>query len=175
MKNNTKVTDKQARNKPQQVTQHTKGIVIGKNWKLGADSLNIILYQREVNKKTKEERWRVYGYYATVANAVMALANQGIRDTQLANLKIVCDKIDQLHKDILKSVNTHFTDKPRNNREFLKKIGDNHGIDPLTLDFPDINDIDLALPDPTDIDLPDVGDLTKEISLFTCPKCGHKF
>ena len=119
MKNNTKTTKKGAETKPEQVSGQSKGIVIGKNWKLGADSMNIILYQREVNKKTKEERWRVHGYFATIANAVMALVNQEVRDTQLVNVKIVCDKIDRLHTDILKALNTHSSDKMRNNCEFL--------------------------------------------------------
>ena len=42
-------------------------------------------------------------YYASVANTLVGLVNQGVRDTKLANLKIVCDKIDQLHKEILKA------------------------------------------------------------------------
>ena len=119
MKNNTKTVMKGAETKTEQVSGQSKGIVIGKNWKLGADSMNIILYQREVNKKTKEERWRVYGYFATIANAVMALVNQEVRDTQLVNIKVVCDKIDQLHTDILKALNTHSTNKIRNKCESL--------------------------------------------------------
>jgi predicted phage tail protein len=119
MKNNTKTIIKGAETKTEQISGQSKGIVIGKNWKLGADSMNIIVYQREVNKKTKEERWRVHGYFATIANAVMALVNQEVRDTQLANVKTVCDKIDQLHNDILKVLNTHSTDKIGNNSESL--------------------------------------------------------
>lgn len=79
-----------------------KGLVIGQNWKVGADALNIILYQRQVNKKTGKEYWRAHSYYSTVANALVGLVNQGIKDTDLADLKTVCDKIDQLHRDILK-------------------------------------------------------------------------
>ena len=41
-------------------------------------------------------------YYATVANALVELVNQGVRDTELADLKMVCSKIDQLRRDILK-------------------------------------------------------------------------
>ena len=64
--------------------------------------MNIILYRRQVNKKTGKEYWRAHSYYATVANALMELVNQGVRDTELADLKTIYDKIDQLHKDILK-------------------------------------------------------------------------
>jgi hypothetical protein len=32
----------------------------------------------------------------------VGLVNQGIRDTELADLKTVCDKIEELHKNILR-------------------------------------------------------------------------
>jgi hypothetical protein len=100
--NNTRVTIKRLQNKPQQATEPLKGLVIGQYWRVGADTLNIILYRRQANKKTGEEYWRAHSYYATVSNALLGLVNQGVRDTELADLKTVCDKIDQLHKDILK-------------------------------------------------------------------------
>jgi hypothetical protein len=139
MKDNTKTTVKGAKTKPEQVSGQFKGIVIGKNWKLGADSMNIILYHLEVNKKTKEERWRVYGYFATITGALTALINQGVRDTQLVNIKIVCDKIDHLQKDISKVMNMMFQDKPRNNRDLINKISNNNEIDSTELDRPNID------------------------------------
>jgi len=102
--NNTRITAKRLQNKPQQAVEPLKGMAIGKEWRVGADTLNIILYRRQVNKKTGKEYWRAHSYYATVANALVGLVNQGVRDTELADLKTVCDKIDQLHKDILKVV-----------------------------------------------------------------------
>jgi len=100
--NNTQTTAKTPQNSPEQATERVKGLVIGGNWKVGADSLNIILYQRHINRKTGKEYWRAHSYYATVANALVGLVNQGVRDTELADLKAVCDKIEQLHKDIRK-------------------------------------------------------------------------
>ncbi len=100
--NNTRMTTKRLQNKPQQALEPLKGLAIGQNWRVGADSLNIILYRRQVNKKTGKEYWREHSYYATVANALVELVNQGVRDTELADVKTVCDKIEQLHKDILK-------------------------------------------------------------------------
>ncbi len=101
--NNTRRTAKRIQNKPQQAVEPFKGLTVGRNWRVGADTLNIILYQRQVNKKTGKEYWRAHSYYATVANALLGLVNQGVRDTELADLKTVCDKIEQLHKDILKA------------------------------------------------------------------------
>ena len=102
-RNNTQGTTKRLQNTPQQTTEPFKGMMIGTDWRVGADSLNIILYQRQVNKKTEKEYWRAHSYYATVANALVALVNQGVRDTKLADLKTVCDKIEELHRDIRRS------------------------------------------------------------------------
>lgn len=86
---------------PRCVSGASKGIMVGRNWKVGADSLNIVLYYRQVSKKIGRESWKAYGYYATATNALLELVNQGVRDTKLADLKTVCDKIDQLRNDIL--------------------------------------------------------------------------
>jgi len=96
------MTAKRLQNKPQQAVEPLEGMAIGQDWRVGADTLNIILYQRQVNKKTGEEYWRAHSYYATTANALVGLVNQGVRDSKLADLKTVSDKIEQLHKDILK-------------------------------------------------------------------------
>ena len=65
--------------------------------------MNIILYRCQVNKETGKEYWRAHSYYSTVANALVGLVNQGVRDTELTDLKTVCDKIDQLCRDIFKA------------------------------------------------------------------------
>jgi len=99
-RNNTQTTAKRLQNTPQQAVKPFKGLAIGKDWQVGADSLNIILYRRQVNNKTGKEYWRAHSFYATIANALAGLVEQGVRDTELADLKAVCDKIEQLHKDI---------------------------------------------------------------------------
>jgi len=91
------MTAKRLQNKPQQATEPLKGIVIGQDWRVGADTLNIILYRRQVNKKTGKEYWRAHSYYATVTNALVGLVNQGVRDTELADLKTVNKRIDEIH------------------------------------------------------------------------------
>jgi len=91
------MTAKRLQNKPQQAVEPIKGLAIGRNWRVGADTLNIILYRRQVNKKTGKEYWRAYGYYATVANALVELVNQGVRDTEMADLKTVNKRIEEIH------------------------------------------------------------------------------
>ncbi len=93
----TRVTAKKLQNKPQQATEPLKGLTIGRNWRVGADTLNIILYRRQVNKNTGKEYWRAHSYYATVTNALVGLVNQGVRDTELTDLKMVNNRIDEIH------------------------------------------------------------------------------
>ncbi len=97
VRNNTRVNAKRFLNKPQQATEPLKGLVIGHNWRVGADTLNIILYRCQINKKTGKEYWRAHSYYATVTNALVGLVNQGVRDTELVDLKTVNKRIDEIH------------------------------------------------------------------------------
>ena len=68
--------------------------VINDTWKLGADSLNVILY-----KKTGKS-YRVYGYYAMVKSALKDLIDQEVRDSELVDLKTVVDRVDKAYADI---------------------------------------------------------------------------
>lgn len=74
---------------------------IGSEWKIESDSLNVILYRKRgrIKKDTKEscEAWERVGYYATVAGALHGLVNQGVRETELKDLKTVVEKIAELH------------------------------------------------------------------------------
>ena len=96
------MTAKRLQNKPQQAVGASEGLAVGQDWRVGADALNIILYRRQVNKKTGKEYWRAHSYYATVANALVGLVNQGVRDTELADLKTVNNRIDEIHTWISK-------------------------------------------------------------------------
>ncbi len=59
--------------------------------------MNIILHQRQVNNRTGKEYWRAHSYYATVANALVGLVNQCVRDTELVDLKTVNKRINEIH------------------------------------------------------------------------------
>jgi hypothetical protein len=65
--------------------------------RVGADTLSIILYQRRVNNRTRKGYWRAHSYYATVANALVGLVNQGVRDGELADLKMIDSRIQEIH------------------------------------------------------------------------------
>jgi len=96
--------EKTPQNTPQRLRCKPKGLPVGRDWIVGADSMNTILYCRYVTKETGTEYWRAYGFYSSPANALMGLVNQGVRDTKLADLKTVCDKIEELRRDIMEAL-----------------------------------------------------------------------
>ena len=91
---------KTPRKRPEQVSGASSGISIGKKWKVGADSLNIILYKKKRNKETGEPYWQAHSYYSTIKNALIGLVQQGVRDTKLASLKTLSNRIEQLCKEV---------------------------------------------------------------------------
>lgn len=82
-------------------------MLIGKDYKVEADSLNVTVSKRMVtdgtHHKTKiagREYWSNVGYYATVKGALKGLVDMGVADTELVDLKTVVAKIDELKKHI---------------------------------------------------------------------------
>ena len=76
-------------------------MLIGKDWKIEADSLNVTLLKRHITK-AKIEIWGIEGYFSTVKNALMELVDLGVRDTKLTDLKIIVKKQDELYRLIEK-------------------------------------------------------------------------
>ena len=74
---------------------------INSNWKVESDDMNVILY-KHCSKKTGEDDWRAVGYYSTVANALRAFIEMGIKGTGMVDLQTIVNKIEEVHKDILK-------------------------------------------------------------------------
>lgn len=77
-------------------------MLIGKNWKIEADTLNVILSKRRLKKpkdgKPALEYWEAMGYYSSVANALKDLVNYELRETALVDLRTIVNKINELHK-----------------------------------------------------------------------------
>ena len=68
---------------------------LGRNWKIEADTLNIILYQRHISKK-KGELWKIVGYYSTAQNALKDLVLHEVRGTGLKDFETIVKKIDEV-------------------------------------------------------------------------------
>lgn len=79
-----------------------KGLPVGDSWKVGADACNVILFRKVKSRIGKADRWETFGYYSTLGNALVAMVRQGIRDTELASIQEVQDKIAKLEHDILR-------------------------------------------------------------------------
>lgn len=79
-------------------------MLIGKNWRIEADSLNVTLSKRHRTKAKKDKPardvWTNEGYYSTIKQALIGLVNQGVRDTELKDLKTISDKQDEIYRFI---------------------------------------------------------------------------
>lgn len=80
---------------------------LNKDWIVESDQFNIILKKRSMtkNKKTGEETetWAVESYHRNLRDALDSLIDKGIGRTELENLEIICNKIDEL-KQLIKKV-----------------------------------------------------------------------
>jgi len=105
-------------------------IMIGENYKLEADKLNIILLKKSepTDEKTlermkkmreirfgvkeesdviddpdiKEKGWHVEGYFNTLQNTLKRLVDLEVKNTDLVDLKTIIQKIDEAEKLIVK-------------------------------------------------------------------------
>ena len=79
-------------------------MLIGNNWKIESASLNVVLSKnfRRKNKKTGKmyTDWEIMGYFSSVEHALHELINQGVRDTELKDLKTIIPLINRLHQII---------------------------------------------------------------------------
>lgn len=72
-------------------------MLIGDNYKLESDKLNVILSERKVTNKGKEY-WHILGYYYDVKQALYALVVMGVNETGLVELVAINKRIDELYK-----------------------------------------------------------------------------
>lgn len=72
-------------------------MLIGKDYKIEADSLNVTLYERRITKKGKEY-WKAIGFFSRFGNALKSLVDLRVRGTGLRDFNMVCQKQDELYK-----------------------------------------------------------------------------
>ena len=81
-------------------------MLIGKNWKIESDSLNITLYKchnvKATAKQPKHIYWTVEGYYSSIKNALEELVDYEVAETGLKDLNTVSQKQDKLYQLIEK-------------------------------------------------------------------------
>mgnify|MGYP001608441356 CR=1 FL=1 len=72
-------------------------MLIGKNYKIESDELNVTVYSRHLSKKTGKENWKAEGYFSTIKNALDFLIEVEVRKTGLADLLTIVKKQEELH------------------------------------------------------------------------------
>lgn len=73
-------------------------MLIGKNWKIESDELNVTLYERITKKKDGKEYWKPHSYYSSVSNCLKSLVNIQVNKTGLKDLETVKKEIEGLHQ-----------------------------------------------------------------------------
>ena len=90
---------------------------IDTNWKIEADSINVVLFKKVKRTrkadKTKYEDWEHVGYYATPSEALHGMVDQRIRDTHLTDLITISGEIDKLHTAIEGLPKTYHNTPPK--------------------------------------------------------------
>jgi hypothetical protein len=74
-------------------------ISIGKDYRIGADAMNIIIWERHEGKRKTaigKDIWKEAGYFATVQHALNYLVENEVKKTELKDLITVCKKIDEV-------------------------------------------------------------------------------
>ena len=73
-------------------------MLVGKNYKVESDALNVTVYKKHVSKKTKKETWRAEGYFFNIKNALEFLVDLEVAKTGLRDLVAVTRKQGELYK-----------------------------------------------------------------------------
>lgn len=79
-------------------------MLVGKDYKIEADSLNVTLLKRGVSEKTQKEYWTSIGYFSRFGNALKSLVDLGVKETELKDFKVVCQKQEELY-NLIDSLN----------------------------------------------------------------------
>lgn len=73
-------------------------MLIGKNYKIESDSLNVTLYKPVKVKKTDSIRWQPIAYFSGLSNALDHLVDLEVAETGLKNYRAVVEKQKELYQ-----------------------------------------------------------------------------
>jgi hypothetical protein len=97
-KDTTKV-EKSVKKRRCRVSGAVVGLPVGKKWLIGNDSLNITVFKKTDTKKGGV-RWDAESFHSTLHGALQWLIEQGVRDADLSDVKMLCAKLDQIFQEI---------------------------------------------------------------------------
>ena len=74
-------------------------MLIGNDFKIEKGGLDIIVSKKTVSKKDSQKiGWRTVGYFGSLHSALRCLADEGVRDSGLTDMKTIVAKQAQIHK-----------------------------------------------------------------------------
>lgn len=77
-------------------------MLIGKNYKVESDPLNVTIFKRR-KAKTAGESWKAIGFFPTPKNALEFLVDLEVSETGMRDFETVCRKQEELHQ-LIKSL-----------------------------------------------------------------------
>ena len=72
-------------------------MLVGKNYKIESDPLNVTLYKKSVSKEIGKESWRAEGYFSTIKNALDYLVELEVKLTGMKDFTVVAKRQEELH------------------------------------------------------------------------------
>ena len=76
-------------------------MLIGHDYKIESDSLNVTLYQRQTSKKSGKEYWKSIGSFSNPKEALYFLSNLKVKESGMKDLETVVKRQDEIKKMIL--------------------------------------------------------------------------
>ena len=73
-------------------------MLVGMEYKVESDSLNVTLYERRLTKEVQKEYWVAINHFSRFGNALKALVDMKVKGTKLEDFRAVCEKQDELYK-----------------------------------------------------------------------------
>ncbi len=76
-------------------------MLIGKDWKIESDDLDVVVSRRTVAKRGKNaglEKWTAEAFCSSLQNALQWLVDQEVKETGLTDLRTVIKKQNALYK-----------------------------------------------------------------------------
>jgi hypothetical protein len=84
-------------------------MIIGKNWKIESDELNITVFERTIaktGKKAGEEIWKPRYYFSHLDNALIQVVETEVKRGGMKDLQTVINKMDEVKAEIHQALAT---------------------------------------------------------------------
>lgn len=73
-------------------------MLIGNNYKIESDSLNVTLYEKAKSKKTGVTTWRAIAFFSNPMNALRHLVDLKVKEAGIKDFRVVVEKQEELYR-----------------------------------------------------------------------------